>query len=1210
MSKISTYSLADTPLSLSDRLIGTEAFRTTPTPTPLATKNFSLGELLQLFSANFPAASLQAVLNTGNTATQNINLTGTIDVTLIKPDNIEDTSGSQGTVFQYLSKGASSINWVDLPIDTLQAVLNAGNTATQNITLVGDITTTKIIPGNIQDDTAGIGTTGQFLSKTASGIRWVNSPTATTPTLGDVVSVGNTANQDIFINGLTIGKGSGTGATNTALGSSALLLSTTGYFNVATGAFTLTNNTTGNRNTALGYGALYQNLTGNLNVAIGSYASLNSQTGLANVALGYATLNANLIGSFNTGLGYRALFSNLADKNTAVGTEVMFSNTTGTFNTVVGQEALRTNLAGSFNSIVGNFALLNAEASYVSALGRDAGRFSFAGNLTTASESIFVGYNSKSLNTSSVNEIVIGANAVGLGNNTIVLGSDSIVTTALTGNVGIGTKAPLNVLDVVKNQAGSTRINIENTDAAGTSTLRFTKAGGAAAALFENASNQFTFQNATNSGTLRFQTTTAGGSTLTALTVDSNQNIEINNNLRVTGAIYDSTNSPGTAGQFLASTVTGTDWVDSSAVSGTIPHATATGTDVYVATIAGVTAYGDGEAYLIRFPNGNTTGCTLNINALGAVPLYRNNDGALIGGDIWGGGEMLCTYNSTLNIFQCIGTSPNSLFSYITNADSVAITKGQPVYAFGGTGDRLTVKRAFNTSDAGSARTIGVVVTSSIAVNQKGIIIIEGLLDGLNILPTATWSDGDTVYLGTTAGSITNIKQYAPNHLVYLGTVTTASNGSAGRWYVKVQNGYELDELHNVQAQTPALKDTLWYDNTVTPGQWKTASIPTILGYIPFNLPSLTSGSVLFSNGTTIAQDNAQFFWDDTNNRLGIGTTSPTGKLTIFGGQTEWGGTSSLGFLGYAGGNPIVGAIGALALTLYTNGTEKMRITSSGNVGIGTATTGSKLHALLNGNASGGPTGNVASFQNSSLGSNAYISLFGSFSAETGIIFTDESEQYKGKIGYNNNSEHMYFQTDGSERMRIASNGNVLINTTIDNGGELQVAAPGTLSTDIALKVRNSANTADLMTVNGVGQLGIDRNFGLKFLLSSVISAPSNGSILITDAAGTSFGRFQFGGTSNLFPSIKRNTTNLEFKLADDSAFTGIISATSLVGGTSLNSSAALQVDSTTKGFLPPRMTNAQRTSISLPAVGLMVYCTDATEGLYIYKSTGWTFII
>jgi hypothetical protein len=64
------------------------------------------------------------------------------------------------------------------------------------------------------------------------------------------------------------------------------------------------------------------------------------------------------------------------------------------------------------------------------------------------------------------------------------------------------------------------------------------------------------------------------------------------------------------------------------------------------------------------------------------------------------------------------------------------------------------------------------------------------------------------------------------------------------------------------------------------------------------------------------------------------------------------------------------------------------------------------------------------------------------------------------------------------------------------------------------------------------------------------------------------------------------------------------------VGHTSQNASAILQADSTSKGFLPPRMTNVQRTNIVSPAIGLMVYCTDSIEGLYIYKSTGWTFII
>jgi hypothetical protein len=308
----------------------------------------------------------------------------------------------------------------------------------------------------------------------------------------------------------------------------------------------------------------------------------------------------------------------------------------------------------------------------------------------------------------------------------------------------------------------------------------------------------------------------------------------------------------------------------SDVTGGGITKATAAGTDTYTATISGVASYTDGDAYLIRFTNGNTTAATLNINSLGAKTLYRNNDGAIIGGDIWDGGEMLCVYNSTLNGFQCIGTSPNSIFAYVTNDDSVTITKGQVVYAFSGVGDRMTVKLANNTSDATSARTVGVVYSTSIAANQKGIIILQGLLDGLDTLKPSvgSWADGDIVYLSNTAGAITRTKQYAPNHLVSIGIVTTASNGTSGRMYVKIQNGYELDELHNVQAQSPSLKDTLWYDNAVSPPQWKTASIATILGYTPASSNTQTLTCI----GLVIAVVN-----DATNYHIGTIAATPAG---------------------------------------------------------------------------------------------------------------------------------------------------------------------------------------------------------------------------------------------------------------------------------------------------------------------------------------------
>lgn len=248
---------------------------------------------------------------------------------------------------------------------------------------------------------------------------------------------------------------------------------------------------------------------------------------------------------------------------------------------------------------------------------------------------------------------------------------------------------------------------------------------------------------------------------------------------------------------------------------GGIQHGVAAGTNTYTVAIPGVVSYTDGDSYAIRFTNGNDADSTININGLGAINLTKKANVQVTGGDIVDGQEMLIIYDGAN--FQSIQTTPNQLFAYVTNDDAVTINKGQPVYAFGAAGNRMSVKLASNTADATSAQTVGVVFSTSIAPNQRGFVITQGVIDGLD---TSMYASGDQLYLGATAGSLTNVKPYAPNHLVYIGIVERVNAGS-GQIYIKPQNGYELDELHDVDLiSTPPINGDLLTFNSIT-GLWE-----------------------------------------------------------------------------------------------------------------------------------------------------------------------------------------------------------------------------------------------------------------------------------------------------------------------------------------------------------------------------------------------------
>jgi hypothetical protein len=125
----------------------------------------------------------------------------------------------------------------------------------------------------------------------------------------------------------------------------------------------------------------------------------------------------------------------------------------------------------------------------------------------------------------------------------------------------------------------------------------------------------------------------------------------------------------------------------------------------------------------------------------------------------------------------------------------------------GAQGQRLAVVLAQANNDANSATTLGV-VTENIDNNQEGFITLSGQVRNINTTGTLqgeTWVDGDLLYLSpTTPGHLTNIKPQAPQHMVIVGYVEYA-HINQGKIFVKVDNGYELDELHNVAINTGSL---------------------------------------------------------------------------------------------------------------------------------------------------------------------------------------------------------------------------------------------------------------------------------------------------------------------------------------------------------------------------------------------------------------------
>ena len=409
-----------------------------------------------------------------------------------------------------------------------------------------------------------------------------------------------------------------------------------------------------------------------------------------------------------------------------------------------------------------------------------------------------------------------------------------------------------------------------------------------------------------------------------------------------------------------------------------------------------------------------------------------------------------------------------------------------------------------------------------------------------------------------------------------------------------------------------------------------------------------TAGQVAFFDATRSITGETAFQWDATNNRLGLSgipsfdidvlSTSPQMRLSsstgtsfsIYRAQNS-GGTLFMGLENSAGSALSTGAAysaniyhsGAYPIIFHTNSTQRMRITSDGELLIATTTDAGDYKLQVSGNAYvTGTTVLAATSGNVGVGTASPAQKFVvSNAGSEGVEFVPGASSNSNQILSYNRATSAYadlvtraatynIQIGTSPALYINANNESLFNTLTDAGDyKLQVSGNAYVTGNIATATRiqtdlingfTGGTTPITIQTGGSQDVILGANGTERFRVRA-----SDGAILVTSrlaidlingyTGGSTPLTVQTGGTQNVI--IGTNATERIRVTGSD----GIVA----INDNTPDGSAQLEVTSTTRGFLPPRMTTTQRDAISSPAAGLVIYNTT-TSKLQVY-TTAWT---
>lgn len=426
-------------------------------------------------------------------------------------------------------------------------------------------------------------------------------------------------------------------------------------------------------------------------------------------------------------------------------------------------------------------------------------------------------------------------------------------------------------------------------------------------------------------------------------------------------------------------------------------------------------------------------------------------------------------------------------------------------------GQRLAVNLAQGNNDANSAETIGI-NAEDIGNNQEGFIITFGEITNINTTGSLfgeTWADGDVLYLSpTTAGYLTKVKPLG-QHIVVMGYVEYAHQNN-GKIFVKVMNGLELEELHDVNISSPTNGQVLTYN--LATDKWINASIPTVNTlYTADGTLSSNRTITLNSNNLNFVQSSlSRFYISAADGRVGIGTSTPLNRFEINNGGTMTYNGNDFAFrnanaeTAFNNTSTTVRMLTQRAITLAPGNSDQHIFTSSGLVGFGTITPAYSLDLVGTGQTTFRINGSGAGYTHSA------------------ILLQSSTTNFPERRGLG-----IYTFNDGGDETWYFGNGYNI----------------------------NSPDFADNFVIN--------RKSGVSFDVSTAAPLESSNFFTINNVGSIGVGQF---------------TPNI---------------------------SSILDIVSTTKGVLFPRMTSTQRGAITTPATGLFIYNTTGNTFDY-YNGTSW----